>query len=110
MPREPKRSRKSGGRAPKVYRKGNEASRLPPSEDGGGVEEQKSMRWERSMGAFLSQNLISYLTKTHLSPENQEILKEVVKEYDQKLENHFYSEHSHTDAWHRVLEKFNHRT
>ena len=89
MPREPKKSRKSGGRAPKVSRKGKESSRLPLPENDDGVEETKSMRWERSMGAFLSQNLISYLTKTNLSPENQEILKQVVQEYDHKLENHF---------------------
>ena len=75
MPREPKKSRKSEGRLPKVSRKSKQALQLPPPEDD---EETEDESWERSLSAFLAQNLIMYLTKTNLSPENQEILKGVV--------------------------------
>ena len=106
MSREPKKARKSEGRLPKVSKKSKQALQLPPPEDD---EETEDESWERPLSACLAQNLIMYLTKTNLSPENQEILKGVVQEYQDKLENHFYRQHSKVDAWHKVLEKFNHR-
>ena len=101
-------SRKTPDRPPKVSRKGKEASRLPPPEDDNEATEDED--WIKSMRTFLAQNLIIYLTKTHLSPENQEVLKDVVKEYRDKLQRNVYRQHSHVDAWRKVIEKFNYRT
>ena len=50
-----------------------------------------------------------YLTKTHLSPENQEVLKDVVEEYRDKLQRGVYRQHSKVDAWNKVLERFKQR-
>ena len=87
----PKASRKTPARSPKVFRKTKQAARLPPPED------------------YLEQHLVQYLGKTHLTPEHQEILKEVVLEYREKLQSNYFRQHSRVDAWRKVLEKINKR-
>ena len=106
MPREPKISRKTGVRKPKVSRKSKQATRLPSPEDDDDTEDED---WIGDLRQYLQQHLVMYLAKTHLYPDQQELLKAVVQEYRDKLENNFYRQHSRVDAWRKVLEKFNNR-
>ena len=71
MPREPKASRKAGVRQPKVSRKGKQ-NRLPPPEDDDDTEDED---WIGYLREYLQQHLVMYLAKTHLNPEQQEILE-----------------------------------
>ena len=106
MPIEPKKSTKSEGRPPKASSKGKESSRLPPFEDDDDEAEVDLSNWVKSMHAFLAQSLVMYLTKTNLTPENQEILKQVDAEYQDKLDRGVYREHAKIDAWNKILERF----
>ena len=106
MPREPKTSRKTGMRTPKVSRKTKQVACLPPPEDDDDTEDED---WFSDLRQYLVQHLVQYLAKTHLSPDHQEILKKVVEEYRDKLQNNVYRQHSHVDAWRKVLEKFHNR-
>ena len=76
MPREPKTSRKTGVRTPKVSRKTKQAACLPPPEDDDDDTEDED--WIGDLRMYLQQHLVQYLAKTHLSPEQQEILKRVI--------------------------------
>jgi len=88
-----------------VSRKTKQAARLPPPEDD---DDTKDDDWVGHLRTYLQQHLVQFLAKTHLNPEHQEILKRV-EQYRDKLENNFYRQHSHLDAWRKVLEKFNNR-
>ena len=103
MPREPKPSRKSGVRQPKVARKGKQNSRIPPEDD----DDDKEDDWVKDLRRYLQQHLVMYLAKTHLNPEQHKILKEVVQQYIECLENNAYMQHSNSYAWRKVLEKYN---
>ena len=79
-------SRKTAERAPKISRK-KQATRLPPPEDDDeATEDERPVDWVKSMRTALAQSLIMYLTTTQLSPENQEVLKEIVEDYRDKLQ------------------------
>ena len=56
MPREPKTSRKTGVRTPKVSRKTKQAARLPPPEDDDDTEDQD---WIGDLRQYLQQHLVS---------------------------------------------------
>ena len=74
-------------RVPKLSRK-----KQPVFLDNEGDNEEDD--WASDMKMYLGQQLVSYLIKKKLKPEDQELMKDIVQKYQEKLDNNVYVKHT----------------
>ena len=88
-------------RGPRISRK-KQPTLLDNEED----DEEEGDEWISDLKRFLGQQLVKYLTNKKLKAEDEELLRDIVQKYKEKLDNHVYIKHTNAQAWGKVIEQF----
>ena len=92
-------------RGPRISRK-KQPTLLDNEED----DEEEGDEWISDLKRFLGQQLVKYLTNKKLKAEDEELLRDIVQKYKEKLDNHVYIKHTNAQAWGKVIEQFDKAT